>query len=46
MDLIQITTWLAVFVAGLSGALAARQCGMDYFGTYMLALITITAGGL
>jgi len=45
MDLIQITTWLAVFVAGLSGALAARQCGMDYFGTYMLALITATGGG-
>jgi uncharacterized membrane protein YeiH len=45
MDLLQITTWIAVFVAALSGALAGRQCGMDYFGTYVLALITATGGG-
>ncbi len=45
MDLLQITTWIAVFVAGISGALAGRQCGMDYFGTYVLALITATGGG-
>lgn len=45
MDLLQVTTWLAVFVAAISGALAGRQCGMDYFGTYVLALITATGGG-
>lgn len=46
MDLIQPTTWVAVFVASISGALAARQCGMDYFGAYVLALITATGGGV
>jgi uncharacterized membrane protein YeiH len=45
MDPIQPTTWLAVLVAGISGALAGRQKEMDLFGMYMLALITATGGG-
>jgi uncharacterized membrane protein YeiH len=37
---------LAVFVAGVSGALAGRQKGMDFFGMYVLALLTGVGGGI
>lgn len=36
---------VAVFVAGVSGALAGRQKGMDFFGMYVLALLTGVGGG-
>lgn len=35
----------AVFVAAVSGALAGRQKGMDWFGMYVLGLVTGTGGG-
>ena len=43
--MISILEALAVFVAAVSGALAGRQKGMDWFGMFVLGLITGTGGG-
>ncbi len=45
MDFLHAADLVAVFVAATSGALAARQKEMDFFGSFMLAVITGTGGG-
>ena len=41
----QMLDWIAVFVAAVSGALAGRQKQMDFFGMYVLAILTGVGGG-
>lgn len=36
---------VAVFVAAASGAIGARRAGMDFFGMFVLALVTGVGGG-
>lgn len=36
---------LGVLLFGISGALAGRQNGMDFWGIYIMALVTSTGGG-
>ena len=36
---------VAVFVAAVSGAIGARRAGMDFFGMFVLALVTGVGGG-
>lgn len=43
--MIQIWEIAAVFVAAASGAIGARRAGMDFFGMFVLALVTGVGGG-